>query len=137
MAVFHDPLALSRPDEGHAANEERWVTPGQSQEGQLTLIVHTYRNRRGSRGDPDHLGAPADQARNQAIPRRDLLMKDEYDFSAAARGKFYRPDAQLIPPVHLDPDVLASLADRANGVSLSGLVNDLLKKDIALIEAAK
>jgi hypothetical protein len=34
--------------------------------------------------------------------------------------------------------VLAWLADRAKarGVSLSGLVNDLLKKDIALIEAA-
>lgn len=34
-------------------------------------------------------------------------MKDEYDFSAAIRGKFARPDAQLIPAVHLDPDVLA------------------------------
>ncbi|MGA8714877.1 MAG: hypothetical protein WBQ45_18090 [Roseiarcus sp.] len=66
-------------------------------------------------------------------------MKEEYDFSAAARGKFYRPDAQLIPPVHLEPDVLAYLAERARarGISLSGLVNDLLKKDIALIEAVK
>ncbi len=66
-------------------------------------------------------------------------MKDEYDFSAAARGKFSRPDAELIPPVHLAPDVLAYLAERARarGVSLSGLVNDLLKKDITLIEAGK
>ena len=66
-------------------------------------------------------------------------MKEEYDFSAAARGKFYRPGAQLVPPVHLDPDVLAWLADRAKarGVSLSELVNDLLRNDIALIEAAK
>lgn len=66
-------------------------------------------------------------------------MKDGYDFSAAERGKFCPPDAQSIPPVHLDPDVLAWLADRASarGVSLSGLVNDLLKKDIALIEAVK
>jgi hypothetical protein len=31
-------------------------------------------------------------------------MKEEYDFSAAARGKFYRPDTQLIPPVHLDTE---------------------------------
>lgn len=55
------------------------------------------------------------------------------------RGKFYRREAQLIPPVHLEPDVLAYLAERAKarGVSLSGLVNDLLKKDIALIEAVK
>jgi uncharacterized DUF497 family protein len=42
MAVFHDPLALSRPDEGHGANEERWVTLGQGREGWLVLVVHTY-----------------------------------------------------------------------------------------------
>ena len=66
-------------------------------------------------------------------------MKDEYDFSGATRGKFARADAQLIPPIHLDADVLAYLTDRAKsrGVSLSGLVNDILKKDIALIEAVK
>jgi ribonuclease toxin BrnT of type II toxin-antitoxin system len=32
MAVFHDPLALSRPDEEHGANEERWVTLGRRQD---------------------------------------------------------------------------------------------------------
>ena len=66
-------------------------------------------------------------------------MKDEYDFSNAERGKFYRRDAQLIPPVHLDPEVLSYLAARAEarGTSLSALVNDLLRKDIELIEAAK
>jgi hypothetical protein len=66
-------------------------------------------------------------------------MKDEYDFSNAEHGRFYRPDAILTPPVHLDPDVLAFLSARANarGVSLSELVNALLKKDIELIEAAE
>ena len=65
-------------------------------------------------------------------------MKDEYDFASASRGKFHRPDVQLIPPVHLDPDVLADLTARAQarGVSLSSLVNALLKKDIELIQAA-
>jgi hypothetical protein len=65
-------------------------------------------------------------------------MKDEYDFSNAERGRFYRPEAALTPPVHLDPDVLAFLTARAEarGVSLSELVNALLKKDIELIEAA-
>jgi len=64
-------------------------------------------------------------------------MKDEYDFSNAERGRFYRPDVMLNPPVHLDPDVLAFLAARAEarGMSLSDLVNELLKKDIELIEA--
>jgi hypothetical protein len=66
-------------------------------------------------------------------------MKREYDFSSAERGKFHRPDAQLIPPIHLDPDVLAYLSERAKarGVSLNGLVNEILKRDIALIEAVK
>jgi hypothetical protein len=66
-------------------------------------------------------------------------MKDEYDFSKAERGKFYRPGAVLIPPVHLDPEVLAFLTARAEarGVSLSELVNALLKKEIELIEAAE
>jgi hypothetical protein len=65
-------------------------------------------------------------------------LKDEYDFTGAERGKFYHPGAELIPPVHLEPDVLADLTARAKarGVSLSTLVNDLLKKDIELIRAA-
>ncbi len=65
-------------------------------------------------------------------------MKDEYDFSKAVRGKFYRADAQLIPPVHLEAEVLDYLSARATarGTSLSNLVNTLLKKDIELIEAA-
>jgi hypothetical protein len=66
-------------------------------------------------------------------------MKDEYDFSTAERGKFYRKDARLVPPVHLDPEVLDYLTARASaqGVSLSSLVNTLLRKDIELIDAAK
>ena len=66
-------------------------------------------------------------------------MKDEYDFSNAERGEFFRRDVQLIPPVHLDPEVLSYLAERAQarGTSLNELVNELLKKDIELIEAAK
>jgi hypothetical protein len=66
-------------------------------------------------------------------------MQDEYDFSQAQRGKFYRKGAELIPPVHLEPDVLKYLQARAEarGTSLSQLVNQLLKKDIELIEAAR
>ena len=66
-------------------------------------------------------------------------MKDEYDFSKAERGKFFRRDAQLIPPVHLDPEVLSYLAARAEarGTSLDDLINELLKKDIERMEAAR
>jgi len=65
-------------------------------------------------------------------------MKDEYDFSNAERGRFYRADAVLAPPVHLDPEVLTFLSARAEarGVSLSELVNALLKKGIELIAIA-
>ena len=66
-------------------------------------------------------------------------MKDEYDFADATRGKFYRANAQVIPPVHLEPEVLKYLQARATarGTSLSQLVNDLLRKDIELIEATR
>jgi hypothetical protein len=65
-------------------------------------------------------------------------LEDEYDFSGAERGKFYRKDAVLVPPVRLEPDVLRFLLQRAQarGATLDELVNDLLKKDIELIEAA-
>ena len=66
-------------------------------------------------------------------------MKDEHDFSNAERGKFFRQDAQLDPPLHLDPEVLSYLSKRAEarGISLNRLVNELLKKDIELIEATR
>jgi len=66
-------------------------------------------------------------------------MKSEYDFSKAERGRFFRPGAVLAPPVHLDAGVRAFLVKRAEarGISLEELVNDLLKKNIELIQAAE
>lgn len=68
-----------------------------------------------------------------------MIMRSEYDFSNGERGKFFRKgtDGQL--PVYLDDEVLAYLQKRARarGIELNDLVNELLKQDIALIEAAK
>ena len=66
-------------------------------------------------------------------------MKDEYNFSTAERGKFFRKGARLVPPVHLEPDVLAYLSDLAvtQGISLNDVVNTLLKENIERIDAAK
>jgi hypothetical protein len=66
-------------------------------------------------------------------------MKDEYEFSTAKRGKFFREGARLVAPIHLDPEVLDNLSKRAlaEGVSLSSLINTLLKKDIERIDASK
>ena len=63
----------------------------------------------------------------------------EIDFTGGKRGKFYRPNARLNLPVYLEADVQAYLAALAarKGVPLSELVNDLLKKDIAILEAGK
>lgn len=63
-------------------------------------------------------------------------MKEEYDFSKGARGKFYQSDAQLNLPIYLDADILdyLSIKAKAKGVAVNEIVNDLLRKDIALIE---
>lgn len=65
-------------------------------------------------------------------------MAEEYDFSKGERGKFYRAEATLSPPVHLEPEVLKFLQAKAQarGTTLNALVNQLLKKDIELIESA-
>ncbi len=65
-------------------------------------------------------------------------MKDHYDFSKAERGRFFRKDAALKIPVYLEPEVRRYLSERAKakGVEVGDLVNDLLKRDIEMIEAA-
>ena len=43
-------------------------------------------------------------------------MKEEYDFSNAERGKFYRPDAQLNIPVYLDQDIENWFVEKAKTI---------------------
>ena len=66
-------------------------------------------------------------------------MKDGYDFSKGERGKFHRPDAVFRLPVYLDEQVQSYLAAKADarGVELADLVNEMLKKDIELIEMTR
>jgi hypothetical protein len=66
-------------------------------------------------------------------------MPDEIDFSGSKRGQFYRAGTQLNLPVYLDQKVQTTLAALASakGVDFSVLINDLLKKDIELIEMAR
>jgi hypothetical protein len=66
-------------------------------------------------------------------------MPEEIDFSKGTRGKFFTPGAQIHLPVYLDAEVQAYLSERAHarGIDVGQLVNDLLKKDIELIEAAR
>lgn len=64
-------------------------------------------------------------------------MKPHYDFSNGVRGKFYQPDATFRLPIYLDAGVESYLAMKANsrGIELSELVNDLLRREIAILEA--
>ncbi len=65
-------------------------------------------------------------------------MKDEYDFSKAERGKFFRENLQLIPPLRLEPDVLGFLVARAQetGTTVNQLLNQLLKKELDMLRTA-
>ncbi len=66
-------------------------------------------------------------------------MKARYDFSKGVRGKCYKPGAVFRLPVYLDEKVKDYLAAKAQakGVELAELVNEMLKKDIELIEAVR
>jgi hypothetical protein len=76
---------------------------------------------------------------NQHDDMNDDDLPAEIDFSKGVRGKFFKPGARLNLPVYLEADVQAYLADRAKarGIEVAQLVNELLKKDIELIEAAR
>ncbi len=61
-------------------------------------------------------------------------MKEQYDFSEAERGKFYRPDLKLNLPVYLDDEVrdfVAGIAEQKHS-DLNQIVNDLLRSDMSL-----
>lgn len=66
-------------------------------------------------------------------------MKDHYDFSKGTRGKFHKPDAVFRLPIYLDEEIETYLAAKASvkGVELSELVNDLLRREIEIIEAVR
>lgn len=66
-------------------------------------------------------------------------MKAEYDFSKAERGKFYRAEATFKAPIYLDDEVFQYFSKQAEakGIDLNAMINDLLRKDIDLIEGIK
>ncbi|NGZ11975.1 MAG: hypothetical protein CV088_21840 [Nitrospira sp. LK70] len=63
-------------------------------------------------------------------------MKREYDFSRAVRGKFFRKGAELQLPVYVDSEIRKRLERiaRKTGKPVTKLINQLLKKDVELLE---
>ena len=64
-------------------------------------------------------------------------MKEEYDFSAAEQGKFYRPIDELEIPVYLDKDVEKFFYQRTAGrdIDLKQIVDTILRKEMDLLRA--
>ena len=144
MAVFDDPLALTRHDEDHGRAEERWVTLGES-DGALLVVVHTLEE-----ADEQNVYLRIISARQSTPDERrqyesgkyriqEAAMKNEYDFSQAVRGKFYREGAKLIGPVHVATDVVERLAEVAaeKGMSASDLANEILRHAIDEMDVAR
>jgi hypothetical protein len=75
----------------------------------------------------------------QGNNKHDDEMPSEIDFSNGTRGKFFKAAATLHLPVYLEAEVQAYLSARAaaKGIDMGQLVNELLKKDIELIEVAR
>lgn len=42
MSVLLDPLAMTRFDEEHTDDGERWVSLGRAANGQVLLVIHTF-----------------------------------------------------------------------------------------------
>ena len=63
-------------------------------------------------------------------------MKREYDFSKAVKGKFYRKGADLRLPIYLDAKLQRHLEQlaRKKGKDIGEMVNQLIKKDMEVIE---
>jgi hypothetical protein len=72
-------------------------------------------------------------ANEQWQVREKQHMKDHYDFTNGIRGKFYKADATFHHPVYLDQKVESRLVAKAEaqGIELSELVNELLRKELA------
>lgn len=74
----------------------------------------------------------------QANPQDDE-MPAEIDFSKGTRGKFFQATTRLNLPIFLETEIQTYLTARAKarGIEVSQLVNELLKKDIELIESVR
>lgn len=42
--IFTDKYSLTIYDKNHSIDEDRWITLGQTPQGKLLLVVHTYRS---------------------------------------------------------------------------------------------
>jgi hypothetical protein len=62
-------------------------------------------------------------------------MKKEYDFTNAQQGRFYIPIEEIEAPIYLEKDVASFFTEKlkARNITLPSLINELLRKDIEII----
>jgi hypothetical protein len=63
-------------------------------------------------------------------------MKDEYDFSTATKGKFFKENSDLHIPIYLKPELERYFIELANQKkqTVNEMVNLILSKDIEIAE---
>ena len=63
-------------------------------------------------------------------------MKEEYDFTDAEQGKFYRPIEELDIPIYLDREIreffLQNIRNTDVDFSLTKIINSLIKHNIEI-----
>lgn len=66
----------------------------------------------------------------------DSIMKREYDFSTAERGRFYRAGAELLFPIYLDGKLQARIERIAQrkGEEIDKTVNRMLRNETKRLE---
>ena len=141
--MFLDPFARTILDPDHSVDEERWVTIGEASTGNLLVVVHTW-NEMTPSGPPcassRRAGQPGVRRGNTATKSHELRRYERRIRFLEGRARQV-PSAKRLAGSAARPrsKVLAFLTARAEarGVTLSELVNALLKKDIELIEAAE
>ena len=64
------------------------------------------------------------------------MMKREYNFFKAQRGKFYKKGAELILPIYLEAKLQNHLQRIAQkrGKGIGEVVNELVRKEVEVIE---
>ncbi len=141
--VFADPFALSIFDDKHSEIEDRWVLLGKVRSEVILVIIHTFREKGGIEYIRIISARKATRTEEQIYQENTRFkkvseMKEEYDFSNAEQGKFYRPIEELEIPIYLDKEVreffMASLKNKESETSLSEIVNSLLKQNIEIIK---
>ena len=63
-------------------------------------------------------------------------MKKEYDFSKGIRGKFYKPNVEILIPIYLDSDIMKELEKIAlkKNLEVNTVANKFLKKELEIIK---